>query len=110
MGEDRGYDPDDEGVHAEDKPIRVLSNFSFFDPKRHMEMVCLSVLEEDDGVERLLEGAGTVTPFFQNEEDEGQEDGLYDPDEHVQPQFVRLSRIRRFTIDPTKQNEWARIA
>lgn len=98
-----GEDTDGE-ANDEDKPIRVLNHFSIFDPKHQYEMVSLSTIEEDDGVDRECEGAGLVTPFVLNDEDEGQEDGL-----DSLPQYVRLGAILRFSIDYTKEEEYALV-
>lgn len=83
-----------------DKPIRVLTDFSIFDPKHRNEMVSLAAIEHDDGLDRQFEGAGFVAPYLINEEDEGQEDGL-----EGELQYVRLSAILRYTLDYTGQNE-----
>jgi len=103
-GEDRdtGYDSDDDGDEPdeEDKPIRVLSDFSIFDPKHRMEMVSLSAMEEDDGVDRQFEGAGLVTAYSLNDEDEGQEDDI-----DSEPQYIRLGAILRYTIDYGQEDE-----
>jgi DNA (cytosine-5)-methyltransferase 1 len=102
-----GEDPDvvddgsDSGVdRLQDKPIRVLTDFSIFDPKHRNEMVSLVAIEQDDGLDRQFEGAGFVAPYLINEEDEGQEDGL-----EGELQYVRLGAILRFTLDYTGQNE-----
>jgi DNA (cytosine-5)-methyltransferase 1 len=98
FGEDSDSIYDDE--HTEDKPIRVLSEFSFFDPKHKMELISLGAIEEIDGLDRQFEGAGLVSAFS-FEEDEGQEDDIEDLEE----QYVRLGAILRFSIDYTKINE-----
>jgi DNA (cytosine-5)-methyltransferase 1 len=100
-----GEDLDDEyGSDEEDndhnKPIRILTSFSIFDPKHRNEMVSLTAMEEEDGIDREIEAAGYVVPSFINEEDEGQEDGLENA-----PQYVRLGAILRYTFDFTKESE-----
>ncbi|KAG6907943.1 hypothetical protein DXG01_006801 [Tephrocybe rancida] len=88
-------EPDEDEPDA--KPVRVLSDFAIYDPKHGSEMVLLSAIEEDDGVDRQFEAEGVVTPYFANEEDEGQEDD----DEQV-PKMVRLGAILRYTFDYTE--------
>lgn len=100
-----GEDLDDEyGSDEEDndhnKPIRILTSFSIFNPKHRNEMVSLTAMEEEDGIDREFEAAGYVMPWFINEEDEGQEDGLGNA-----PQYVRLGAILRYTFDCTKESE-----
>jgi len=93
-----GEDADDEDSNGDEKPIREIHGFSIFDPKHKNEMVTLEALEQDDGVDRQFEAAGIVVPSFVNDEDAGQE-------EDVEPQYVRLSSILRYTIDYTEENE-----
>ncbi|KAF5385343.1 hypothetical protein D9615_001032 [Tricholomella constricta] len=69
LGEDADADQDDS------KPIRVLMDFAVYDPTHGAELVSLSAIEEDDGVDRQFEAAGFAFPYVANEEDEGQEDG-----------------------------------
>ncbi|KIM47705.1 hypothetical protein M413DRAFT_15837 [Hebeloma cylindrosporum] len=92
-----GEDGDDEDSDGE-KPIRELHGFSVFDPKHRNEMVSLEALEQDDGVDRQFEAAGDVVPSFINDEDAGQE-------EDMEPQYVHLSSILRYTMDYTDENE-----
>jgi DNA (cytosine-5)-methyltransferase 1 len=63
-------------------------------------MVSLATIEQDDGLDRQFEGAGFVTPYLINEEDEGQEDGL-----EGELQYVRLGAILRYTLDYTEETE-----
>jgi DNA (cytosine-5)-methyltransferase 1 len=98
-----GEDPED-GLDEGEKPIRLLSNFSIFDPKHRNEFVSLAAIEEDDGVDRQFEGAGLVVPYFVSEEDEGQ-----DEEEEINPQYVRLGAILRYTIDYAQESEYAII-
>lgn len=95
IGEDDSFD---EG----EKPIRLLSDFSIFDPKQRNEFVSLAAIEEDDGVDRQFEAAGMVMPYFVNEEDEGQ-----DEETDVEPQYIRLSAVLRYTVDYAKESEYA---
>lgn len=100
LGEDDGNEDD-----GDDKPVRVLSNFCFFDPKHEMELVSLADLEKVDGIlDREFEGVGDARSFASNDEDAGQEDDL---DEQVAR--IRLSAILRYTMDYTKDNEWVYI-
>lgn len=96
-----GEDPED-GLDEGEKPIRLLSNFSIFDPKHRNEFVSLASIEDDDGVDRQFEGAGMVMPYFVNEEDEGQ-----DEETETEPQYVRLGAILRYTVDYTQESEYA---
>ena len=62
-----------EGMHAvlgdsNEKPIRILSDFSFFDAARDMETVSLPTMDNNYW---HFEGAGLVSAFHLNEEDEG---------------------------------------
>lgn len=95
-----GEDPED--LDEGEKPMRLLSDFSIFDPKQRNEFVSLAAIEEDDGVDRQFEGAGMVMPYFVNEEDEGQ-----DEETDVEPQYIRLSAILRYTVDYAKESEYA---
>ena len=94
-----GEDPED-GLDEDEKPIRLLSDFSIFDPTHRNEFVSLAAIEEDDGVDRQFEGAGMVLPYFVSEEDEGQ-----DEETEIDPQYVRLGAILRYTIDYTQESE-----
>ncbi|GLB43613.1 putative class I-like SAM-binding methyltransferase superfamily, C5-methyltransferase family protein [Lyophyllum shimeji] len=84
-----------------DKPVRVLDDFTFFDPNHRNEMVSLTAIEEDDGVERQFEGAGVIYPYVVNEEDKGQEDDDTPPD----MKNIRLGAILRYTFDYTQPND-----
>lgn len=103
-----GEDPEDEYVephdrntdNEENKPIRLLSNFTFFDPKHNMEMVSLGVMEEIGEANHHVEGAGIVQQLLGNEEDEGQEDDL-DEELHI----CRLGAILRHFVDFSKPHE-----
>ena len=77
-----------------------MRGFCIFDPKHGNEYVTLEALEQDDGVDRQFEAAGTVAPYFVSDEDEGQED-----EENDQTVFVRLSAILRYTINYTQESE-----
>ncbi|RDB29208.1 DNA (cytosine-5)-methyltransferase 3 [Hypsizygus marmoreus] len=105
LGEDPFVNEDRDAGDSQDddKPVRVLTEFTFFDPKHRNEMVSLSSIEEDDGVDRQFEGAGRVSPYAIIEEDEGQEDGLDDDTEGGV--YVRLSAVLRFMIDYSKPSD-----
>lgn len=96
-----GEDPEN-GLDEGEKPIRLLSDFSIFDPKHRNEFLSLDAIEDDDGVDRQFEGAGMVMPYFVSEEDEGQDD-----ETEVEPQYVRLGAILRYTVDYTLESEYA---
>ncbi|TFK68239.1 S-adenosyl-L-methionine-dependent methyltransferase [Pluteus cervinus] len=86
-------------LDGDDKPIRLLSEFAFFDPRHKSEFITLDSIEDDDGMDREFEGAGYILPYI-NDEDEGQEDGI----EFAQ-QYVRLGAILRYSVDYTKESE-----
>ncbi|KAF8079195.1 S-adenosyl-L-methionine-dependent methyltransferase [Lyophyllum atratum] len=109
-GEDpfAGEDEDDDAGQGEpDKPIRVLFDFTIYDPKHHNEMMSLNAIEEDDGVDRQFEGAGYAFPYVVNEEDEGQEDELLEDGDGAKTKlkYIRLGAILRYTFDPTQPND-----
>lgn len=87
-------------LEVEERPIRVITDYVIFDPLHRNEMVSLSSIEEDDGVDRHFEGVGWVSPHFLDE-DEGQEDEE-DEEDRV---YVKLGAILRYTVDYTKENE-----
>jgi DNA (cytosine-5)-methyltransferase 1 len=92
-----GEDPEEDAVDDNDKPVRILTDFSIFDPLHRNEMVSLAAIEEDDGVDRSFEGAGWVTANF-IDEDVGQED-WEDEEEEEEKVYVRLGAILRYTLD-----------
>ncbi|KAM6498781.1 hypothetical protein JOM56_006729 [Amanita muscaria] len=87
-------------LEVEERPIRVITDYVIFDPLHRNEMVSLSSIEEDDGVDRHFEGVGWVSPHFLDE-DEGQEDEEDDEDRV----YVKLGAVLRYTVDYTKENE-----
>ncbi|KAG6881334.1 hypothetical protein C0993_001909 [Termitomyces sp. T159_Od127] len=102
IGEDPFNDEDEEG-DPDAKPVRVLSDFAIYDPKHGNEMVPLSSIEEDDGVDRQFEAEGIVFPYYQNDEDEGQEEDDENEDGNSrEPKLVKLSAILRYTFDYTE--------
>lgn len=99
IGEDpEDVDPEENG--QEKKPIRVLSDFALFDPKRNLQLMSLEAL--DDNPRGHYEAAGYVTPVFVNEEDAGQED----EDEEDVMQRLRTSRVLRYSFDCTVADEY----
>ena len=96
-----GEDPEDNPDEDNQKPVRVLTDFSIFDPLHRNEMVSLAAIEEEDGVDRHFEGAGWVTAYF-IDEDVGQEDWDDDEEEQV---YVRLGAILRYTLDYRSEYE-----
>ncbi|KNZ81672.1 DNA (cytosine-5)-methyltransferase 1 [Termitomyces sp. J132] len=98
IGEDPFADEDDD---PNAKPVRVLSDFAIYDPKHRNEMVLLSSIEEDDGVDRQFEAEGIVSPYYQNDEDEGQEDDD-DIEDNSELKMVKLGAILRYTFDYTE--------
>ncbi|KAG6878958.1 hypothetical protein C0992_006313 [Termitomyces sp. T32_za158] len=102
IGEDPFAVEDEEG-DPNVKPVRVLSDFAIYDPKHGNEMVPLSSIEEDDGVDRQFEAEGVVSPYYQNDEDEGQEDDDENEDSNnSEAKLVKLSAILRYTFDYTE--------
>jgi DNA (cytosine-5)-methyltransferase 1 len=90
---------------SDEKPIRILSDFSFFDAARDMEMLSLSTMDNND---RHFEGAGLVSAYHLNEEDDGQlEDS---EEENHRPQFVRLTAILRYGVNYAWNNEQVNIS
>ncbi|KAG6898681.1 hypothetical protein C0993_005162 [Termitomyces sp. T159_Od127] len=82
------------------KPLRVLSHFAIYEPKRGNEMVPLSSIEEDDGVDHQFVAEGIVFLYYQNDEDEGQEeDDENEGGNSCEPKLVKLS-----TISPLVKN------
>ncbi|KAF9245635.1 S-adenosyl-L-methionine-dependent methyltransferase [Melanogaster broomeanus] len=88
-----GEEPD---VDDDNKRVRVLFRFAFFDARHENSMISLDALHDLDG-DHQIEGAGFVVAKYDVDEDEGQEDDLDDEDD--EPQFVHIPRIRDFFID-----------
>ncbi|KAG6901728.1 hypothetical protein C0995_008696 [Termitomyces sp. Mi166 len=101
IGEDPFAD-EDEKDDPNAKPVRVLSDFAIYDPNHGCEMVLLSSIEEDDGVDRQFEAEGIVLPYYQNDEDEGQEDDENEDGSNREPKLVKLGAILRYTFDYTE--------
>ncbi|KAL4250277.1 DNA (cytosine-5)-methyltransferase [Abortiporus biennis] len=104
IGEDS--DPEDAKGDGEIgyKPVRILTDFVIFDPKHSNAHISLSLLEDNDGVDRAFEAVGNVLPMYANEEDEGQEDDGLDEDEN-QSQRLRTSAIFNHYFDYTSPDE-----
>ena len=102
--EDQIGDDDERTVRIGNKPVRTLSHFAFFDPGNELEMLSLSVLEDDDSdtEDRKVEGAGVVAPLLLNEEDGGQMEDAVDVRKQ---QYIRLTAVIRHTIDYAKKDE-----
>ena len=109
----------------EDKPVRLLYDWAVFDARPSKDaggalaltLISLRALEDtldstDAGC--APEGAGTASPYCENEEDAGQEDdGGYDDDDSGSEEEattvsvrLRLGAILRYTIDYTKRDEY----
>ncbi|KZT70140.1 S-adenosyl-L-methionine-dependent methyltransferase [Daedalea quercina L-15889] len=84
-----GEDPDD--ARDGGLPVRVLSDFSIFDPKADYQLLSL---DEENTHRHELEAGGFVSPVYANEEDEGQED-----DVEGSLQRLRTTRIERYSLD-----------
>lgn len=112
-----------------EKPIRLLHDWAVFDarPTRAKDaggalalaLVSLQVLEDvldATDVGCVPEGAGAASPYFENEEDAGQEDdGDYDDDDDIGGNEeegravevrLRLGALLRYSIDYTKRDEY----
>jgi hypothetical protein len=112
----------------EEKPIRLLHDWVVFDVRPSkakaaagaLALELISLLGLDDASDSAdpdcaPEGAGAASPYFENEEDVGQEDdGDYDDDDtggdegEGTPVSVRLrlGALLRYTIDYTKRDEY----
>jgi len=86
-----GLDIEDEGS----KPVLVLTDFSIFDSRE--KMVDIEELEEADGEDRDFFGEGYARPFYENEEDEGQDDLDIG-------QYVKLSSIFSYCYEYLASN------
>ncbi|THG98215.1 hypothetical protein EW026_g3935 [Hermanssonia centrifuga] len=89
-----------ENAGSHEKPIRLLSNFTIFDPKQGFALVPLTVVNE--GNNREVEAVGNVTAVFA-EEDAGQEadyvDGAENPNEEQRLQRIRTAPILHYTMN-----------
>jgi hypothetical protein len=113
----------------EEKPVRVLHDWAVFDARPSqakgdygaLALVLIS-LQTLDSVPNTTdtrcapEGAGSASPFFENEEDAGQEDdGDYDDDSGDEEEGkavsvrLRLGALLRYTIDYTKRDEYVPV-
>lgn len=90
-----------------EKPIRLITEFTIFDSRHRNEYVVLSKIEEEDGVDRKFEVAGWVVPFYVDEDElvggDGDEGG--GGDDEVEPIYMRIGPVLRYTIDWTKDKE-----
>uniref|UniRef100_A0A0W0FBK8 DNA (cytosine-5-)-methyltransferase n=1 Tax=Moniliophthora roreri TaxID=221103 RepID=A0A0W0FBK8_MONRR len=93
---------DNEDPEDEDKPVRLLSNFSVFDIRHRNEFISLSLLEDDDTIDREIQAAGYATEqsVEHAEEDEGQAEDFGPGSDGL---FVKLTTIRGFYIDYKKE-------
>lgn len=90
-----GEDPDDLG--GDGLPVRVLAEFSVFDPSDGYQLY--SLCDENFGKHKL-HAAGYVSPVYVNDEDEGQED-----DVEGSVQRLQTSQIERYSFDYETRNE-----
>jgi hypothetical protein len=90
---------EDEDVMRDGKIVRRLDNFCFFDPQLE-NILCLPDKFEYMG-KYSCECAGAVPHPYENDEDEGQEDGI----EETQPQKLHLKRVIGYSIDYCKLDE-----
>ena len=95
---------EDEEDIPESLPIRVLSDFSIFDPRHSNEMMSLEAMDTDEGHDRVFSAAGYVKA---NREDEEVEDQA--ADDADQPiQYMRLRTIVAWTMSLVKLSEYVR--
>lgn len=90
-----------------DLPIRVLTNFTIYDPKNGNELVLLDVLHTPEGHNRELVVVGYAKAHFdeQDSEDEGQEEDLDEGNEEEGYVFLELSAVFKQVLDCEKYNE-----
>ena len=102
--------------------MRLLHDWAVFDARPSKDaggalaLALISLRALDDALDSTdvgcaPEGAGTASPYCENEEDAGQEDdGGYDDDDSSDSEEVsvrlRLGAILRYTIDYTKRDEY----
>jgi hypothetical protein len=131
LGESDGPLPIAPENTEEGKPVRLLHDWTIFDARPSkvkddggalaLALVSLHALNDtldNADVGCAPEGAGAASPYFENEEDAGQEDdGDYDDhdgsgDEEAGAAVsvrLRLGALLRYTIDYTKRNEYVSI-
>ncbi|KAK2464749.1 hypothetical protein APHAL10511_003167 [Amanita phalloides] len=96
-----GEEPEEDPLDDDEKPIRILTDFSIFDPLHRNEMISLAAIEEEDGVDRHFEGAGWTTAYYVDE-DVGQDDWETEEEEKV---YIRLGAILRYMVDYKSEYE-----
>ncbi|KAH6916709.1 S-adenosyl-L-methionine-dependent methyltransferase [Coprinopsis sp. MPI-PUGE-AT-0042] len=80
-------------------PVRILTDFTIFDPKHMNEMVSLEAMDSDDGLDRAFSAAGYVRVRRAEEDAEDEED----EEEDEQPlQYIRLGAILTWSMNLTK--------
>ncbi|KAL0068402.1 hypothetical protein AAF712_004480 [Marasmius tenuissimus] len=84
------------GTRADDKTVRILRDFAFFDVNDIDRMVPLDAHVQEG---TSVEGAGFVTPLFINDEDEGNGD-----EEELETRYIRLGAIFGFWVDYASEN------
>ncbi|RXW18572.1 hypothetical protein EST38_g7283 [Candolleomyces aberdarensis] len=101
---------------ADEKPVRILTNFTAYDRNHNNEMVALGVVETNDRVGRDVVLVGYARPVYdeKNEEDEGQEDELDQDGDEDDPLLLELSAVMTLSLDYTElsdplyvQTNWA---
>ncbi|KAF9444348.1 S-adenosyl-L-methionine-dependent methyltransferase [Macrolepiota fuliginosa MF-IS2] len=88
-----------------EKPIRLLTEFTIFDSRHRNEYVVLSKIEEEDGVDRRFEAAGWVVPFYVDEGDLIGGDGEGGGGDDIEPVYMRIAPILRYSVDWTKDRD-----
>ncbi|KAI9510780.1 S-adenosyl-L-methionine-dependent methyltransferase [Russula earlei] len=125
LGESDGPLPLTPANTEEDKPIRLLHDWAVFDARPSkakggaLALALISLHGLDDILDSVdvgcaPEAAGSASPYFENEEDAGQEDdGDYDDDDDGAEEEegtpvsmrLRLGALLRYTIDYTKRDD-----
>lgn len=106
-----GEEDTTDGIN-DDKPIRLLTDFTIFDPAHANALVSLDeLLQANDA---RFEAAGKVGPVYANEEDAGQDfeaetDEARDAKKPNELDNLRTSAIVTFYIDYGEDDGYARI-
>lgn len=96
---------DDRFHRGDDKPIRILRNFTIFDRRHQNELVSLDILETNESIDREMVVVGYAKGHVedQEDEDEGQEDDLGEGENEFV--FLELSEVFRYELDYGKWDE-----
>ncbi|KAF6754216.1 S-adenosyl-L-methionine-dependent methyltransferase [Ephemerocybe angulata] len=97
----------EDGGELNELPVRILTNFTIYDPKNANELINLDVLENKERQARQVVVIGHAKAHFdeRDSEDEGQEEDLDEGGEGEDYVFLELSTVFRYTIDYGKCND-----